>query len=251
MKALLASIAVVVALASGARAQTPQSCDVPGILLFSDYKLERVSAAVQQKRELAIVVIGSASSALAGPDGASISYPTSLQRDLRRRLPGIEVKMTVHARARQTAADMAENFKKILLDDRPTLVIWQTGTVDAIHGIPRGEFGATLETGVDRLQAGGADIILMNAQYSPRTESMIAIGAYLENMRWVSQERGVPLFDRFAIMRHWSDVGTFDLYSATRTITLARQVHDCIGRLLAALIFDAAQLESIKTRAGQ
>jgi len=90
----------------------------------------------------------------------------------------------------------------------------------------------------------------MNSQYSPRTESMNALDVDDDNMRSVSQERGVPRLDRFAIMRHWSDVGTFDFYGTTRA-PLARKVHDCIGRALAALVIDAAHLESIETKAGQ
>ena len=251
MKAVLASIFAAVLLAGVARAQEQQSCDVPDSLLSSDYTLGKVSAAVRDKRRLDVTVIGSGSSALAGRNGAAISYPARLEQALRQRLPGIEVKVTSRAKSRQTAVDMAQAFEKILLDDKPTLVIWQTGTVDAIRGVPPEEFLPTLEIGLKTLRTGGADVVLMNSQYSPRTESMIAIDVYLDNMSWVSQERGVPLFDRFAIMRYWSETGTFDFYGATRDITLAKRVHDCIGRALAALIVDAAQLQSIVKGAGQ
>ena len=92
------------------------------------------------------------------------------------------------------------------------------------------------------VQAGGSDIILMNMQYSPRTESMIAIQAYADNMRLVAQQREVPLFDRFAIMKHWSELGTFDLYGATRRMETAARIHDCIAQLLADLIRDGIKL---------
>jgi hypothetical protein len=42
-------------------------------------------------------------------------------------------------------------------------------------------------------------------------------------------------------MRLWSDLGTFDLYSATKKLDIAEQVHDCIGRLLADLVIAAAK----------
>jgi len=133
-----------------------------------------------------------------------------------------------------------------LRDDAPALVIWQTGTVDAIRGVPRGEFITTLELGIQKLHSGGADVVLVNSQFSPRTETMIALESYLDNMRWVSQEHGVPLFDRFAIMSHWSNVGTFDFYAQRRDFTLARRVHACIGSALAGLIIEAADLESVE-----
>jgi hypothetical protein len=57
------------------------------------------------------------------------------------------------------------------------------------------------------------------------------------------EAHGVPLFDRFSIMRLWSDLGTFDLYSATKKLDIAERVHDCIGRLLADFVITAAKPE--------
>jgi hypothetical protein len=61
-------------------------------------------------------------------------------------------------------------------------------------------------------------------------------------MRVVAQQRDVPLFDRFAIMRHWNDQGDFDLFSASHGIELAKRVHDCLGRALSTFVIDAARL---------
>lgn len=80
-------------------------------------------------------------------------------------------------------------------------------------------------------------------QYSPRTELIVAVGAYADSMRWVAREREVPVFDRLAIMRHWYDAGQFDLYAATKDMAMAKSVHDCLGGALASLIIDAARLE--------
>src|SRR5678815_3136726 len=97
---------------------------------------------------------------------------------------------------------------------------WQTGTYDAVRGTDPEEFRAAVSDGVEKLQAGGADVVLVNMQYSPRTESIVAISAYADGMRWVSREREVPVFDRLAIMRHWYDAGQFDLYKATKDLSL-------------------------------
>ena len=59
---------------------------------------------------------------------------------------------------------------------------------------------------------------------------MIALGPFVDTMRVVAQQREVPLFDRFGIMRHWSETGAFDLYAAGKDNVLAQRVHDCIGR---------------------
>jgi hypothetical protein len=101
------------------------------------------------------------------------------------------------------------------------------------------------------LQNAGVDVVLMNMQYSPRTEAVVAIAAYADGMRWVSREREVPVYDRLAIMRHWYDAGQFDLYAATKDMKTAKSVHDCIGRTLAASIIDAARLEPREGNAPQ
>jgi lysophospholipase L1-like esterase len=242
MRMLVAALVAATLPISMAAAQQPDVCEVPGYLLFGENELNHVAAAVKAQKRLNIVVIGTRSSTLAGPDGAQHAYPARLQAALKQSLPKVTVKVAVHATPRQTAEQMAEGLKKILPEEKPDLVIWQAGTIDSLRGVEPDEFGNFLNDGVERIQATGADVILMNMQYSPRTETMISVTPYAENMRWVAQQRGVPLFDRFAIMRHWSDTGVFDFYAATRNFTVAQQVHDCLGRALAVQIIDAAQL---------
>ena len=112
-------------------------------------------------------------------------------------------------------------------------------------------FRAALDEGVEALHKGGADVILMNMQYSPRTDIMVPLAPYADIMRVVAQQHEIPLFDRLAIMRHWSDTGAFDLYAAGKDNVLAHQVHDCIGRGIASMIIDAAHLRPVELKAGQ
>jgi hypothetical protein len=128
-----------------------------------------------------------------------------------------------------------------LATNKPALVVWQTGTVDAMQAIDPDQFSQALDKGINIARSAGADVVFINPQYSPRTESMIALGTYAENMRWVALQQEVPLFDRFSIMKVWADLGTFDLNSATKKLDMAERVHDCIGRLLADLVIESAK----------
>jgi hypothetical protein len=226
-----------------ARGGPADVCAVPGYLLFGDSSLDRVHNEVQKDKELRIVALGGVSSTLPGSDGASFAYPARLQAALAHRLPGVKITVTAVTKPRQTATEMVKSIDQLLLDQKPSLVIWQTGTFDAVHGTDPEEFRASLAEGVEKLQAGGADVVLVNMQYSPRTESIVAVGAYADGIRWVSREREVPVFDRLAIMRHWYDNGQFDLYKATKDLQMAKSVHDCLGRALAATIIDAGRLQ--------
>lgn len=228
-----------------------QRCEVPDYLLFGNNELKHVTEAVKKDRRLTIAVVGTGSSILAGPDGPRSAYPARLEEALKRRLPSVAVKVVTLVRTRMSAEDLARGMAKLLVDEKPDLVIWQTGTLDAIRRIEPDDFRAALEEGVETLHKGGADVILMNMQYSPRTDIMIALGPYADNMRVVAQQHEIPLFDRLAIMRHWSDSGAFDLYAAGKDNVLAHRVHDCIGRSIASMIIDAAHLRSVDSKVGQ
>jgi hypothetical protein len=216
-------------------------CETGKSLIPAEAALPRAKTVVAQHHSLTILVLGTASSALPGPAGEKAAYPARLQVALAGLLPGVTVKVVSDVQPRQTAAEMMEQELRRIAEQKPALVIWQTGTVDAIKGVDPEEFRDILEQGVEMLQADGADVVFMNMQYSPRTDSMISVDAYAENMRWVAIQHEVPLFDRFALMKHWTELGTFDLYDASKNTDIAERVHDCIGRLLAGLIAGAVK----------
>jgi lysophospholipase L1-like esterase len=251
MKGAIAALVAMLALCGTASAVEGQSCDIPGYLLFGTSELKRVPVAVKEKHSLRIAVVGTGSSALTGPDGPSSAYPARLEAKLRERLPGVDVSVISLVRSRQTTEDLAKGMSKVLADEKPDLVIWQTGTIDAIRRIEPDDFRVALEDGIETLEKGGADVILMNMQYSPRTDMMLSLGPYADTMRVAAQQHEVPLFDRLSIMRHWSDTGAFDLYITDKDNVLAQRVHDCIGRGIAAMIMDAAHLREPEHKVAQ
>jgi hypothetical protein len=228
--------------AAPARAEdAPATCDVPAYLLSSESSLPKVAETVKNGGPLEILVVGSRSSTINTTDGSA--YPGRLQAMLREKLPStITVNVSVEIQVKKTAEEAAGGFAKLLEARKPTLVIWQTGTVDAMRSIDPDDFRSAVDEGVAALQKAGVDVVLMNPQYSPRTETMISASPYLDNMRVVAQQHDVPLFDRFAIMHQWNDSGEFDLFSASHGLELAKRVHDCLGRALSKFVIDAAHL---------
>ena len=214
------------------------ACDVPAYLLTTESALPKVADALKTGRPLDILVVGSRSSTINTSDGSA--YPGRLQAVLREKLPSVAVNVSVELQVKKTAEEVAAGLVKLVEGKRPTLVIWQTGTYDAMRSIDPDDFRGAVDEGVAALQNAGTDVILMNLQYSPRTETMISAPPYLDNMRVVAQQHDVPLFDRFAIMRHWNDAGDFDLFSASHGLELAKSVHDCLGRALSKFVIDAA-----------
>ncbi len=222
---------------------TKQACTVPAYLLTSESSLSKVKAAVKPGGKLDILVIGSRS-AVIGLSDQSAAFPNRLQAYLAERLPGIAVNVALELQVKKTAEEMAPTLEKLVAEKKPDLVIWQTGTVDAMRQVDGDDFRNALDDGVAAMQKAGTDVILMNLQYSPRTESMISGSAYLDNMRVVAQQHDIPLFDRFAIMRQWNENGDFDLFNPAPGMELAKRVHDCLGRALSAFVIEAAHIKT-------
>jgi lysophospholipase L1-like esterase len=219
---------------------TPQSCEVPDYLLSSESSLPKVADAVKSRHPLDILVVGSRSSTI--PSSEAAAYPARLQAMLKEKLPSVTVNVSVELLSKKTSEEVAAGLAKLMEDKKPTLVIWQTGTVDAMRSIDPDDFRAAVDDGVAAMQKAGTDVILMNLQYSPRTESMISAPPYLDNLRVVAQQYDVPLFDRFGIMHQWNDSGDFDFFSASHGLDLVKRVHDCLGRALSKFVIDAAHL---------
>ena len=243
------------ALAGTATAAQPPECLVAQHQVEKNFALQHVEAAIAAKK-LDVLVVGAGSSILPGPNGAKAAYPARLQTALTELLPGVAVTVSTDVKPKRTAAEVVKSLPQALADAKPALMIWQTGTVDAMQAVDADQFSQALDRGINIARSAGADVILINAQYSPRTESMIALTTYADNMRWVALQHDVPLFNRFEIMKLWADLGTFDLTGASNKLDIAVRVHNCIGWLLADLISETAtqpggpQTEAVKPGAG-
>ena len=239
---LAGCLTVVAARAEEAAQPQPQPCDVPPYLIASDSSLPKVAEAVKSGKPLNVMVVGSRSSTIAASEASA--YPAQLLAALKEMLPAaVPVTVSVELQATKTAEDVAAGLAKLVEPKKPTLVIWQTGTVDAMRSIDPDDFRGAVEEGVGALQNAGADVVLINLQYSPRTETMISAPPYLDSLRVVAQQHDIPLFDRFGIMHYWNDSGDFDLFSTSHGLELAKRVHACLGRALSKFVIGAAHLD--------
>jgi hypothetical protein len=236
MKALVAGLVGLVAWAGPVVAQAPPDCGSAEDAIGAVFPMPRAAKEMASSGQIRVLVMGAGSSTLPGPDGPKYAYPARLQPALARRLSGITVSVATDVTARRTAADMAGGLKAALATAKASVLVWQTGTTDAMRNVNPEDFSAALDRGIDIAHAAGADVIFMNMQHSPRTESMIAVAHYAEAMRWVALQREVSLFDRFSLMKTWSELGKFRLRHAPNKLDTARRVHDCIADLLGELL---------------
>jgi hypothetical protein len=225
-------------------------CAVPDDLVSPVDALPVVARRISAKASLAIIAIGSASTRGAGLTGPQAAYPERLRIELSRRLPGIEVTVRNLGAMRETALQMADRFKAEVIAEKPALVIWQTGTVEAVRSVTVDDFGQTIAHGIDKLHAAGIDVLLMNLQYSWRMALAMNDQPYNDIMSTIGDAHDAPVFDRYAIMKHWVESGRFDFDQAPEAErpTRADAAHACLGRLLADFILKAAEADKRPAR---
>ncbi len=133
---------------------------------------------------------------------------------------------------------MLERFPTDVIPEDPVLVIWETGTTDAVRGVGVEDFAAALQTGIDELKAHGVDIILVDMQFSHSTTTVIDFEQYLNTLHQVGDVNNVNVFPRFEMMRYWSEqnVFNFDGVAKEERASLAARVYECIAAKLAETI---------------
>jgi hypothetical protein len=97
---------------------------------------------------------------------------------------------------------MVERFEADVFEERPSLVVWQTGLNDVVAGVNVDDFRQTLLDGVQQLKGEGIDVILMDLQYYPNSKQFEDYDHYLRTMQAVADETGVSVFNRFASMKY-------------------------------------------------
>jgi acyl-CoA thioesterase-1 len=200
--------------------------------------LTKTSKALANGQEVVIVALGGASTVGLAAGGPGLAWPARLAAVLAGRFPSSRTKVVNLAVARQTAKAALERLDRDVLPLKPTLVIWETGTMEAVRGTDVDEFRETLQAGIDELRGAGAEVVLMNMQFSPETDAMIHFQPYLIAMRELADANDVPVFRRRGIMRHWAESGSLDLAAREGEMRrqLAAKLYDCIGRAMAEFV---------------
>jgi hypothetical protein len=221
--------------------------------------LPHVAAALKRGATLEILAVGSATvfgpatgpaadAAPGAPNAAPMlpsqtGFPWQAARALEAAVRGVHVNVTVVGRRFMTAADMLVLLRQELRKRPYRLVLWQTGTVEAVQELSPDDLFQTLADGAALVTAAGADLVLIDPQYSRFLAENANMEPYTSTLQAAATLPGVVLFHRFDIMRDWASDGIIDLErskTAERAAVAAR-LHACLGRELAReLLADAA-----------
>ncbi|HEY7553424.1 MAG TPA: GDSL-type esterase/lipase family protein [Candidatus Binatia bacterium] len=213
-------------------------CSVPERFYAFEPPLTKTVKALATGREVVIAVLGGSSTLGLAAGATALAWPARLGSVLTERFSSVLIKVVNRAVPRQMAKQVVERLDRDILPLKPTLVIWETGTMEAVRGVDVDAFRETLRAGIDELRAAGVEVVLMNMQFSRETDAMIHFEPYLIAMRQVADATDVPLFHRHGIMRYWAESGLLDLRvrDDEKRRELAVKLYDCIGRAMAKFV---------------
>lgn len=263
-------VAMFVCAGSALAGDPPDLCQAPDDAAGAVAALPQVAAVLRPGAMLEVLAIGSAT--MFGPE-ASLSpgtitsqslgnstplpikaklfsqppseraFPLQMAKAMRGTVPGLQVNITVRGGRSLLATDMLSLLRTELAAKHYDLVLWQTGTVEAVRNVPPSEFAQTLSEGADSVLAANANLVLVDPQYSRFLQTNSNIEPYELGFQQVAAMPGVILFRRYDLMRGWANDDQIDLERTPRSDRqrVSETLHACLGRHLAQLIVESAR----------
>jgi lysophospholipase L1-like esterase len=211
------------------------------------FRLVHTAQRIDRREPIKIVAIGSSSTEGVGASTTAASYPSRLEIALQLRFPTLPIKVVNQGKGGQEAGDEVARFQTDVIDQHPTLVVWQIGTNAVWKHYDLSKVAADIRAGLKRLKDSSTDVVLMDLQYAPAVvqtpgdaERMIAIIAE------AAKDARVSVFRRFALMAYWNVIARIPFEQMIQTEPDGVQLHHNdwsyagVARALAKAIAEAA-----------
>jgi acyl-CoA thioesterase-1 len=246
------SLALLIVGSCPGRADSGPACDLPGDLILPADPLTHVAAALAKRNQVDILALGSGSTvgdssgAGGGPAMAykapRASFPYRMVETLKTMRPPDRFELTVEGGRDMTAEAMLPILLRELAAHHYDLVLWQTGTVEAVHGLRPDRLREVLQEGADALANAQVDLVLVDPQFSRFMRANVDISPYETVLQQMTGNPDVTLFRRFDLTQLWIGSGRVDLEKASReqrdgTIAL---LNTCLGEALARYVLAGA-----------
>ncbi len=170
-------------------------------------ELPHLRTALLRGEEAVIVALGSSSTLGVMASDLAHSYPAVLQRALSTSLADSHIAVINRGIGGQDAREELARMASDVMAIRPQVVVWQVGANGALRNSDPEQFRQRVTEGVRKLQAAGADVILMDNQQAPRLLARPDEPVFDGALADVARETGASLFSRHALMQAWDQAG--------------------------------------------
>jgi hypothetical protein len=156
--------------------------------------------------------------------------------------PALRFNLTVKGGRSMTAEAMLPILLQELAAHPYDLILWQTGTVEAVQGLRPDVLRGVLQEGASAVERVHADLVLIDPQFSRFLRANADLSPYETVLQQMASAPGVTLFHRFDLTQLWVNNGQVDLERVNRdqrdrTISL---LNTCLGQALARFVLSGA-----------
>ncbi len=206
--------------------------------------LPRLKMRLASNQAALIVAIGSSSTRGVGASSWAATYPEVMQRELQRLKPSATIEIANVGSNGETISGQISRMERDALAKKPALVIWQLGSNDVVW--PWGGISAETESSVvdaiRRIQAEGADVVLMDLQNSPMVAGASLRQAMLDLTARAAKKAGAGHFQRYNLLSRAVSAGVpLSALTSWDQLHNTDAAYDCTGRAIARAIHAAAK----------
>jgi lysophospholipase L1-like esterase len=197
--------------------------------------LPHVAGKLAAGQPVVIIAFGSSSTEGYGSTAPEFTYPNRLAAQLHRTYPTADITVINRGRGGEDAPEMMRRLQDDVINFKPDLVIWQVGTNAVLRNLDPGETAREIEDGVARIQAGGADLVLVDPQYSPAVNAKPeSASKMIGALKKIAELRHVGIFPRFEVMREWHEGQSmaFDSFVIADGLHMNDWGYACFAQLL-------------------
>lgn len=219
-----------------------QSCEVAPQFVTAQKSFDSLKAAIAAGGRVQILAVGSGGTT--GTEGVppDTAYPYRMLDALRAAVPQVTFELTVRGGRGMSAQEMLPLVRAQVQQGRTTVVLWQTGTVEAIRGLRPDQMRQALRVGLNLINATGGDLVLIDSQFTRALRANADVEPYETEMQQLAAQPGAVLFHRYDLTRIWALSGQIDPERAApgeREAELAL-LNSCLGKVLARYLLSGA-----------
>jgi len=187
---------------AGIEMSVSPECSVPMSMLYTTGALPNVASAVELKRPIQALALGSFPSGSFGSGPGTVKYTIHLQAELQRVLPGATVSVEGRRLPGEITAGAPEYITNTVLEVRPDLVIWSAGTQDALARVDINSFVTEVGEILGWLRSHNVDVVIVEPPYAAVVADDEHYSTLVRSLRGIAQRELVPVVLRYDVMRY-------------------------------------------------
>jgi acyl-CoA thioesterase I len=177
-----------------------QDCQIGNEQIVEQSPLPNVAAALQNRKQLRILAIGSSSS-IGKRASRDLGHGQQIRQILQHAIKGLDVITINRGVSGELSAQAASRIRNEVALHDPDLVLWQVGTNDALAYVPLDELKTTIVDTINWLREHKVDVVLAGLQYVDRMAQDDHYKAVREMLRDVAAKENVMIVRRYEAQR--------------------------------------------------